>query len=154
MRGVNKVIIVGTVGNNIHLNHTNADRPVVNMRIVTNEQWTNRQTGQRNEHAEWHSVVLFGRLAELAHDRLKKGSVIYVEGRIRTRKWLDHAGREQHKREIVADHLQFMDRKLNGRGRDDANERIPGDKPPATRRYGQRAGPPDNRAQSFEDPLV
>ena len=122
MRGVNKAIVVGTVGHDIELNYTNGNRPVVNMRIVTNEQWTNRQTGEKVEHAEWHSMVLFGRLAELAHQRLEKGSVVYIEGRIRMRKWQDRAGQERHRREIVADHMQFMDRRRNATAREHAEQ--------------------------------
>ena len=111
MRGVNKVILVGNLGHDVEVRQMTNGNPVANIRIATNERWTKRDTGQVQEHTEWHNVVLFGRRAELAHQYLQKGSRIYVEGRLRTRSWQDREGQERRSTEVVADDMQFLDRR-------------------------------------------
>jgi len=111
MRGVNKVILVGNLGHDVEVRQMTNGNPVANIRIATNERWTRRDTGQVQEHTEWHNVVLFGRRAELAHQYLQKGSRIYVEGRLRTRSWQDREGQERRSTEVVADDMQFLDRR-------------------------------------------
>ena len=107
MRGVNKVILVGNLGHDVEVRQMTNGNPVANIRIATNERWTRRDTGQVQEHTEWHNVVLFGRRAELAQEYLQKGSRIYVEGRLRTRSWQDREGQERKSTEVVADDMQF-----------------------------------------------
>ncbi len=111
MRGVNKVILVGNLGHDVEVRQMTNGNPVANIRIATNERWTRRDTGQVQEHTEWHNVVLFGRRAELAQQYLHKGSRIYVEGRLRTRSWQDREGQERRSTEVVADDMQFLDRR-------------------------------------------
>ena len=114
MRGVNKVILVGNLGHDVEVRQMTNGNPVANIRIATNERWTRRDTGQVQEHTEWHNVVLFGRRAELAQQYLQKGSRIYVEGRLRTRSWQDRDGNERRSTEVVADDMQFLDRRGEG----------------------------------------
>ncbi len=116
MRGVNKVILVGNLGHDVEVRQMTNGNPVANIRIATNERWTRRNTGQVQEHTEWHNVVLFGQRAELAQQYLHKGSWIYIEGRLRTRSWQDREGRDRRTTEIVADDMQFLDRRGGGGG--------------------------------------
>ena len=111
MRGVNKVILVGNLGHDVEVRQMTNGNPVANIRIATNERWTRRDTGQVQEHTEWHNIVLFGRRAELAQQYLQKGSRLYVEGRLRTRSWQDREGQERRSTEVVADDMQFLDRR-------------------------------------------
>lgn len=111
MRGVNKVMLIGNLGHDVEVRQMTNGNPVANIRIATNERWTRRDTGQVQEHTEWHNVVLFGRRAELAQQYLQKGSRIYVEGRLRTRSWQDREGQERRSTEVVADDMQFLDRR-------------------------------------------
>lgn len=108
MRGVNKVILVGSLGHDVEVRKMNNGNSVANIRIATNERWTRRDTGSVQEHTEWHNVVLFGRRAELAEQYAYKGSRLFVEGRLRTRKWQDREGNDRRSTEIVADDVQFI----------------------------------------------
>ena len=108
-RGVNKVILIGNCGADPEPRATAAGGQVTNVRIATSESWKDRNTGQTQERTEWHRVVFFGRLAEIAAEYLRKGSKVYVEGSIRTRKWQDKEGRDQYTTEIVASEMQMLD---------------------------------------------
>ena len=123
MRGVNKVMLIGNLGHDVEVRQMTNGNPVANIRIATNERWTRRDTGQVQEHTEWHNVVLFGRRAELAQQYLHKGSRLYVEGRLRTRSWQDREGQERRSTEIVADDMQFLDRRGGGGGDGDYDQR-------------------------------
>ena len=111
-RGVNKAIIVGTLGQDPEVRYTANGSAVANLRVATNESWKDRQTGEQQERTEWHSIVLWGKLAEIAQQYLKKGSQAYFEGRIQTRKWQDQSGNDRYSTEIVANEMQM----LGGRG--------------------------------------
>src|SRR5262245_32370060 len=111
-RGVNKVIIVGTLGKDPETRYMPSGSAVTNLRLATNEQWKDKQTGEQQERTEWHSVAMFGRLAEIAAEYLRKGSQVYIEGKLRTRKWQDKEGKDRYTTEIVADEMQM----LGGRG--------------------------------------
>ena len=111
-RGVNKAIIVGTLGQDPEVRYTANGSAVANLSVATNESWKDRQTGEMQERTEWHRVVLFGKLAEIAQQYLKKGSQAYFEGRIQTRKWQDQSGNDRYSTEIVANEMQM----LGGRG--------------------------------------
>ena len=91
-------------------------KAVTNLRIATSETWRDKQTGEMKEQTEWHSVVMFDRLAEIAKDYLRKGSKVYIEGRLRTRKWQDKAGQDRYTTEITANELQMLDTKGAGGG--------------------------------------
>ena len=111
-RGVNKVIIVGNLGADPETRAMPSGTTVANLRIATTENWKDRQSGENQERTEWHRVALFGRLAEVAAEYLKKGSQVYIEGSLRTRKWQDKQGNERYSTEIVANDMQM----LGGRG--------------------------------------
>ena len=108
-RGVNKVILVGRVGNDPEQRYTQNSAMVVTLSLATNDVWTDRQTNERQERTEWHRVVFFGKLAEISHEYVKKGRQIYVEGRLQTRKWQDQkTGQDRWSTEIIATDMQLL----------------------------------------------
>jgi len=111
-RGVNKVILVGNLGADPETRAMPSGSTVANLRIATSESWRDKTSGEQQERTEWHRVALFGRLAEIASEYLKKGSQVYIEGSLRTRKWQDKQGNERFSTEIVGNELQM----LGGRG--------------------------------------
>jgi single-strand DNA-binding protein len=115
-RGVNKVIIVGTLGKDPETRYMPSGSAVTNLRLATNEQWKDKQTGEQQERTEWHAVAMFGRLAEIAAEYLRKGSQVYIEGKLRTRKWQDKEGKDRYTTEIVADEMQMLGGKGGGAG--------------------------------------
>ena len=100
-RGVNRVTILGNLGNDPEVKHTNSGSAIANLTVATSESWNDKATGEKREAVEWHRVVLFGKLAEVASEDLRKGSQVYIEGQLRTRKWTDNAGVEKYTTEIV-----------------------------------------------------
>lgn len=100
-RGVNKCIILGNLGNDPEVKQTASGSAIANLTVATSELWNDKSTGEKREAVEWHRVVLFGKLAEVAGEYLRKGSQVYIEGRLRTRKWTDNAGVEKYTTEIV-----------------------------------------------------
>ena len=113
-RGVNKVIIVGNLGKDPETRYMPSGSAVTNLRIATTEAWKDKQSGEQQERTEWHSVAMFGRLAEIAAEYLRKGSQVYVEGKLRTRKWQDKEGKDRYTTEIVADEMQMLGSKGGG----------------------------------------
>jgi single-strand DNA-binding protein len=111
-RGINKVILVGNLGADPETRAMPSGSTVANLRIATSESWRDKQSGEQQERTEWHRVVLFGRLGEVAAEYLKKGSQVYIEGSLRTRKWQDKQGVERYSTEIVGNEMQM----LGGRG--------------------------------------
>jgi single-strand DNA-binding protein len=111
-RGINKVILIGNLGADPETRAMPSGTTVANLRIATSESWKDRQSGEQQERTEWHRVALFGRLAEVAAEYLRKGSQVYIEGSLRTRKWQDKQGNERYSTEIVANDMQM----LGGRG--------------------------------------
>jgi len=111
-RGVNKVIIIGNLGADPETRAMPSGTTVANLRVATSESWRDKQTGEQQERTEWHRVALFGRLAEVAGEYLRKGSQVYIEGSLRTRKWQDKQGNERYSTEIVGNDMQM----LGGRG--------------------------------------
>lgn len=121
MAGVNKVILVGNLGADPEVRRMNDGNPVVNLRIATSESWRDRNSGERREKTEWHRVVIFNEnLAKVAEQYLKKGSKVYIEGQIQTRKWTDNSGQEKYTTEIVLNRfrgeLQMLDSRGEGGG--------------------------------------
>ncbi len=111
-RGVNKVILVGNLGADPETRAMPSGATVANLRIATSESWRDKTSGEQQERTEWHRVALFGRLAEIASEYLRKGSQVYIEGSLRTRKWQDKQGNERYSTEIVGNEMQM----LGGRG--------------------------------------
>ena len=107
-RGINKVILVGNLGADPETRYTASGSAITNIRIATSESWRDKQTGENQERTEWHRVVFFNRLAEIAGEYLRKGSQVYVEGSLRTRKWQDQSGQDRYSTEIVASEMQML----------------------------------------------
>jgi single-strand DNA-binding protein len=107
-RGVNKVILVGNLGADPETRYTANGSAITNIRVATSESWRDKQTGENQERTEWHRVVFFSRLAEIAGEYLRKGSQVYIEGSIRTRKWQDQSGQDRYTTEIVANEMQML----------------------------------------------
>ena len=100
-RGVNRVTILGNLGNDPEVKYTASGSAIANLTVATSESWNDKSTGEKREAVEWHRVVLFGKLAEVAGEHLRKGSQVYIEGQLRTRKWTDNAGQEKYTTEVV-----------------------------------------------------
>ena len=111
-RGVNKVILLGNLGADPETRYTASGSAVTNIRLATTDSWRDRQSGERQERTEWHRVVFFSRLAEIAAEYLRKGSQCYIEGQIRTNKWQGQDGQDRYTTEIIASEMQM----LGGRG--------------------------------------
>ena len=111
-RGINKVIIVGNVGQDPETRYMPSGSAVTNFTVATNESWKDKQTGEQKDRTEWHRVAMFNRLAEIAAEYLRKGSQVYIEGKLRTRKWQGQDGQDRYTTEIIADEMQM----LGGRG--------------------------------------
>jgi single-strand DNA-binding protein len=107
-RGVNKVTLIGNLGNDPELRSTQSGSAVANITLATSESWRDKETQETKERVEWHRVIFFGRLAEVVNEYLRKGSQIYVEGRIQTRKWQDKDGNDRYTTEIVANEMQML----------------------------------------------
>jgi len=108
-RGINKVILVGNLGNDPESRYTQAGAAITNITVATSESWKDKNTGQAQERTEWHRVVFFNKLAEIAGQYLRKGSKVYIEGALRTRKWQDQQGQDRYTTEIVASEMQMLD---------------------------------------------
>src|SRR5881275_3181806 len=107
-RGINKVIIIGNLGADPETRAMPSGTTVANLRVATSESWKDKQTGEQQERTEWHRVALFGRLGEIAAEYLRKGSQVYIEGSLRTRKWQDKEGKDHYSTEIVANDMQML----------------------------------------------
>ncbi len=112
-RGINKVIVVGNLGADPDSRSMPSGNAVTNISVATSESWNDKETGEKQEKTEWHRVVFFGRLAEIASDYLKKGSQVYVEGKLQTRKWEDKEGNERWTTEIVANQMQMLGERMS-----------------------------------------
>ena len=107
--GVNKVLIIGNLGSDPEIKYTKAGDPVANLSIATSESWKDKNSGDLQEKVEWHRVVMFSRLAEIAEQYLKKGSKVFVEGKLQTRKWQDQEGKDRYTTEVVAKEMTMLD---------------------------------------------
>ncbi|MFO8045815.1 MAG: single-stranded DNA-binding protein [Halomonas sp.] len=113
-RGVNKVILIGNLGQDPEVRFLPSGAPVANLRLATTDTWMDKQSGQRQERTEWHTLVMFNKLAEIGQQYLKKGSRIYVEGRLQTRKWQGQDGQDRYSTEIVVNDMQMLDTRSGG----------------------------------------
>lgn len=150
MASVNKVILVGNLGRDPEVRYSAEGAAICNISLATTSQWKDRNTGERREETEWHRVVFYNRLAEIAGEYLRKGRSVYIEGRLKTRKWQDKdTGQDRYSTEIVADQMQM----LGGRG--DETTSADSSAPQATTSKpagrSQRAPKPEQSAQSLAD---
>lgn len=155
-RGINKVILIGNLGADPETRFTQAGAPVTNFRVATSEQWTDKQSGQRQERTEWHSIVCFGKLAEISGEYLRKGSKVYVEGSLRTSSW-ESDGQTRYKTEIICNDMQMLDSRGGGMsegGYDSASRQNSGDQGasrPSTSRQQPMTNP--DTLNDFDDDI-
>ena len=148
-RGINKVILVGNCGQDPETRFSAAGAAITNVSIATSESWKDKQTGQQQERTEWHRVVFFNRLGEIAGEYLKKGSKIYVEGSLRTRKWQDKEGQDRYTTEIVGNEMQMLD----SRGMSDGQTGLGGQSyQSGAAAQSQQAAPQGQQAQATMAP--
>ncbi|MGM0694784.1 MAG: single-stranded DNA-binding protein [Pseudomonadota bacterium] len=131
-RGINKVILIGNLGQDPEVRFTPSGTAVANLNLATTDTWMDKQSGQRQERTEWHRIVLFNKTAEIAQQYLRKGSKVYIEGRLQTRKWQDQNGQDKYTTEIVANDMQMLD----SRGGDGGGQY--GGQPPQGGQYGSQ----------------
>ena len=150
MAGVNKVILIGNLGNDPDMRYMPNGEPVANISIATSETWNDKNTGEKREKTEWHRVVAYRRTAEIIGQYTRKGSKLYVEGRLQTRKWTDQSGQQRYTTEIIADNIQMLDSRsggegsFGGNGGNYNNNRNNGG-------YGQQGGFDDNYGDGYPD---
>jgi single-strand DNA-binding protein len=148
-RGVNKVIIVGNLGGDPETRYMPSGAAVTNLTVATNESWKDKQTGEQKERTEWHKVAMFNRLAEIAAEYLRKGSQVYIEGKLRTRKWQDQNGQDRWTTEIIADEMQM----LGGRGAGGAGGGGGGSFGGSQQGGGSSSAPPQPGPDDFDDDI-
>ena len=148
MASVNKVILLGNLGRDPEVRYTPSGDAVASMSIATTESWKDK-SGQRQEKTEWHNVVMYRRLAEIAGEYLKKGSQVYIEGRLQTRKWQDKQGNDRYTTEIAADHMQMLGQRDSG-GASDRRGGGRQDYHPAGGGHVAAGGSPSQRQQAPE----
>lgn len=150
-RGINKVILIGNLGADPETKYMPSGNAVTNINIATSESWKDKQTGEQQERTEWHRVVFFNRLAEIAGEYLRKGSKVYVEGRLQTRKWTDQQGVDRYSTEIIANEMQMLD------GRGENNQMNNSYAPPRNQNQpqpaAQQAPQPQPGMDSFDDDI-
>jgi single-strand DNA-binding protein len=115
-KGINKVILVGNLGQDPEVRYTPNGSAVTTISVATSESWKDKNTGQMNEKTEWHRVVFFGKIAEISGEYLRKGSQVYIEGKLQTRKWKDQSGQDRYTTEVVVDGFNGIMQMLGGRG--------------------------------------
>jgi len=171
-RGINKVILIGNIGGDPETRYLPSGGAVTNITVATSESWKDKQSGQAQERTEWHRVVFFNRLAEIAGEYLRKGSKVYIEGSLRTRKWQDKDGQDRYTTEIVANEMQMLDSRGGGGGgapmgsSDGYEDMMPASQqqPSGRSSYQQRqpaaapaprndAPPPSNKFDDFDDDI-
>jgi single-strand DNA-binding protein len=157
-RGVNKVILVGNLGADPETRSMPSGMTVTNIRIATSESWKDKSSGAQQERTEWHSIALFGRLGEIAAEYLRKGSQVFVEGKLRTRKWQDKQGNDRYTTEIIADNMQMLGARGGGMGGGAAERSGGADRgapagAPARDDYDQSPAPAGGGKEDFDDDI-
>jgi len=143
VKGINKAIVLGTVGRDPEIKYTSSGSAICNLSVATNETWKDKNTGEKQERTEWHRIAAFGKLAEIMGEYLRKGSQVYIDGKIQTRKWQDQSGADRYSTEIVASEMLMV----GGRGSFDAhNEGQPKQAP-------QQHTPPEPATSSFDSEI-
>ena len=147
-RGVNKVILVGNLGKDPEVRYMPNGNAVANITLATTESWKDKQSGEQQEKTEWHRIVMFRRLGEIAGEYLKKGSQVYIEGKLQTRKWQDNSGNDRYTTEIVANEMQMLGGRGGGGSADFSSDSAPAQAAPA-----QSAPAPAAAAGDFDDDI-
>jgi single-strand DNA-binding protein len=150
-RGVNKVILVGNLGGDPETRSMPSGMTVTNIRIATSESWKDKASGAQQERTEWHSIALFGRLGEIAAEYLRKGSQVFIEGKLRTRKWQDKQGNDRFTTEIIADNMQMLGGRGGGGGAGGGS--IGGGERSAPREEFDQSPPPAAGKEDFDDDI-
>ena len=148
-RGINKVILIGNLGSDPEVRYMQSGGAVATLSLATSETWKDKQSGERQERTEWHRVVCFNRLGEIAGEYLRKGSKVYIEGSLRTRKWQDQQGQDKYTTEIVASEMQMLD----GRGGSDMGGSYDNmsQSAPAPQRSSYQSAPAQGQSQPAHD---
>jgi single-strand DNA-binding protein len=151
-RGINKVILIGNLGADPETRAMPSGTTVANLRVATSESWRDKQTGEQQERTEWHRVAFFGRLAEVAGEYLRKGSQVYIEGSLRTRKWQDKQGNERYSTEIIGNDLQMLGGRAGagGAGAAPVSAGAGSASPPA---YAEESTGSGSRSEEFDDDI-
>lgn len=143
-RGINKVILVGNLGNDPEVRYGNNGAAIANLSVATSDSWKDKNTGEQVEKTEWHRVVMFNRLGEIAGEYLRKGSKVYIEGKLQTRKWQDQSGQDRYTTEIVGNEMQMLDSRGDNAGQGGGYQPKPS-QPTAPQQQG--GGQPPQQAQ-------
>jgi single-strand DNA-binding protein len=143
-RGINKVILIGNLGQDPEVRYMPSGGAVTNITLATSETWRDKQTGEQKERTEWHRVVFMGKLAEVAGEYLKKGSQVYVEGKLQTRKWQDQGGQERYTTEVLVDSFSGVMQMLGGRPQGGAGQGMGGQQSQGNWGQPQQAAPQQN----------
>ena len=151
MASVNKVILVGNLGKDPEIRYMTNGDAVANVTIATSESWKDKASGEKKEITEWHRLVFYRKLAEIVGQYLKKGSTVYVEGRIRTRKWQDKEGQERYTTEIEVTEMQMLGGRQNASSASGGEAEYGGSMPSSAPSGGSRSAAPAKKAPSFED---
>jgi single-strand DNA-binding protein len=150
-RGINKVILVGNLGADPDTRYMPSGKAVTNIRVATSESWKDKQTGDMQERTEWHSIVMYDKLGEIAAEYLRKGSQVYIEGKIRTRKWQDKEGKDRYTTEVIADQMQMLGGRGGGGGASsEPREPRPSRQAPASEDRSDRSAAPGDEAGGGE----
>ncbi len=153
-RGLNKVMIMGNLGADPEVRYMPSGGAVTNLRVATSESWKDRQSGEKQERTEWHKIVLFNRLGEIAAQYLKKGSRVFVEGSLRTNKWQDQNGNDRYTTEIIASSMQLMDNKgTGGSAAFDDEAASSNTAPQAASKSSEKAMAPATADEDFDDDI-
>ncbi len=150
-RGVNKVILVGHLGRDPEIRYTQSGDPIANITVATSESWKDKNTGETRENTEWHRVVMFGGLAKVTGDWLKKGQQVYIEGRLQTRKWQDQSGQDRYTTEIVANNMQMLGSRSGGGSGSHGDYHQAPDQAPARPTSGTQSGSNQQPPGAFDD---
>jgi len=159
MASVNKVILIGNLGRDPEVRYTPSGSAVCNVSLATTRNWKSKDSGEKQEETEWHRVVFYDRLAEIAGEYLKKGRPVYVEGRLKTRKWQDKEGKDNYTTEVIADNMQMLGGREGMGGGDEGGggggyaprEREERSAPPARQAAPSKRAAPQKSATGFDD---
>lgn len=152
-RGVNKVILIGNLGQDPEVKYMPSGGAVTNVTVATSESWKDKNTGEQKENTEWHRVVFFRRLAEIAGEYLKKGSKVYIEGKLQTRKWQDQSGNDRYTTEIIANEMQMLDGRGAGGGGSAGGGDAGGYSKPSGASSSSSAAPAGGNMGDFDDDI-
>jgi single-strand DNA-binding protein len=149
-KGINKVILIGNLGKDPEVKYLPSGSAVCNVTMATSENWKDKESGEKKERTEWHNVVFFGKVAEIAGEYLKKGSQVYVEGSLRTRKWQDKEGKDRYTTEIVVSDMQMLGSRGGSGGSTASYDDEPAARPAAARSKGR---PAESAGETLDDDI-